>query len=70
MSKQQEEANYEHYILRLENMDKLNREQLRARLSSLKGEKEIINREIEKITDLLIKGNPPLIKVLSPPRLI
>lgn len=70
MSKQQEEANYEHYILRLENMDKLNREQLRARLSSLKDEKEIINREIEKITDLLIKGNPPLINILSNPTLI
>mgnify|MGYP003143962678 FL=1 len=70
MSKQQEEANYEHYILRLENMEKLNREQLRARLSSLKEEKETIDREIKKVRDLLAKGNPPLIKVLSPPRLI
>tara|TARA_R110002012_G_scaffold115545_2_gene262485 strand:- start:819 stop:1031 length:213 start_codon:yes stop_codon:yes gene_type:complete len=70
MSKQQEEANYEHYILRLENMEKLNREQLRARLSSLKEEKETIDREIKKVRDLLAKGNPPIIKVVSPPRLI
>jgi len=70
MSKQQEEANYEHYILRLENMEKLNREQLRARLSSLKEEKETIDREIKKVRDLLAKGNPPIIKVLSLPRLI